>query len=556
MNGLFSGCVVTFYDKIFIEMKNFGVQSIWWLWLFILVLVFPITLLTLDVLPHLQQDEAQITDYGRLALNPNSDWSVTWLISEEKPLLLWTYLGPLTAEISSHFTGSSGLGPRVSSIIGGLVAASMLLGWLLARGVPGFASFWLSTAFLLDPLFVLSQRMARVDCWVFALCIAACWILASESKSQNRSFPRIKLMTAGGLAAGAAFVWPSAIFLYPLIGLELFRLTKAEETIYKKFRSLALASLNFLIGSVFVGFFLILPVWESLPSFFGDINTMVSQNVGTAKPTHNKLLVLLEYQPWLKMSKAFIKTFSPLIPVLGLAGALLHREKGLIFVTVVTVTVIFASLVYEFRVLYLLPYFILLFSGIFLKEEQISTSRLLRKASRVAMTVLVIWSIGISLIVRTALGLEASSEMDRDRIKHVLSTAIGPGEYKVFLDFTYEFYFVGRSLGWEMYTPYLQFTYDEQGNWLRESDHLPKDKFLELLAMMDYAVFYQGAVNKELEDQLTSSGLYFSTNWEIGDSAIKEAVSSTKSTVNVLRWFLQGKQSYGSYVLYARKSQL
>lgn len=540
--------------KFLWPIKKMHFKLTWWHWLFTIVLVFPIQLLTLDVLPHLQQDEAQITDYGRLALNPNSDWSVTWLISEEKPLLLWSYLGPLTAEISSHFSGSSGLGPRISSIIGGLLASSMLLGWLLARGVPVFASFWLSIAFLLDPLFVLSQRMARVDCWVFALCIAACWILATESKNGNRSLPRIKLMGAGGLAAGAAFVWPSAIFLYPLIGLELFRLTKAEETINEKFKSLASSSLIFILGSVLVAFFLMLPIWKILPSFFGDMNAMVSQNVGSAKPFHEKVFILLDYQPWLKMIKAFFKNFSPLFPVLGLAGALLHREKGLIFVTLVTVTIIFASLVYEFRVLYLLPYFILLCSGIFIKAKLISTTQLLKKGGKVALIMLVIWSIGISLIVRTALGLEASSEMDRDRIKQVLCTSIGQGDYKVFLDFTYEFYFVGRSLGWKLYIPYIQFTYDEQGNWLRESDHLPKDKFLELLAMMDYAVFYQGSVNKELEDQLTTSGLYFSSNWEIGNRDTKETVPSTKSTVNILRWFLHGKQSYGAYVLYARKS--
>lgn len=540
--------------KLSWSINNFNFKLTWWLWLFVVVFAFFIQLLTLDVLPHLQQDEAQITDYGRLALNPRSDWSVTWVISQRKPLLLWSYLGPLIAEVSFHLAGPSGVGPRISSIVGGMVAASMLLGWLLARKTAVSASVGLSIAFLLDPLFVLSQRIARVDSWVFASCIAACWILTVEANKESKSTFRWRILVAGGLAASAAFIWPSAIFLYPLIGLELFGLTKANTTNLEKLKGFVFSSIYFLIGVIIIALLFILPFLQNFAMIFGDMNEMVSENIDSTAPFYSKVLKVFDYQSWLKLIKAYTKTFSPIFPVLGLFGALFCRDRGLIFVTIVTVILIFSTLIYEFRVLYLLPYFIILFSNLFKNVDLRFSSGILSKGKKFALIVTVIWAIGISLVARTALGIQASAEMDRDRVKQVLLTSIGEGEYSVFLDFTYEFYFAGRSLGWKLYTPYIHFTYDDQGNWLRESDHLPKDKFLELLSQMDYAIFYQGSLDQELKDQLTVSGLYFSSNFEFGNgSGDLETASSDNRAINILRWFLQGKQSYGSYAVYARK---
>src|SRR4051794_2410484 len=85
----------------------------WFRWILILSVIFLVQVSTISLLPHLQQDEVQITDYGRLAIDPESDWSVTWLVGNEKPLLLWSYLGPLISEVSFKLGGSSGIGPRI-----------------------------------------------------------------------------------------------------------------------------------------------------------------------------------------------------------------------------------------------------------------------------------------------------------------------------------------------------------------------------------------------------------------------------------------------------------
>lgn len=523
----------------------------WRMWFIVLAIVLAIQLLTIDVLPHLQQDEAQITDYGRLALDPQSDWSITWWMAEGKPLLLWSYLGPLIAEISFQFAGPSGLGPRIASLIGGLVAATMALGWLISRKVPVYAAFGLSLAFLLDPLFVLSQRMARLDSWVIACCLAACWILHTEIKKDSNSSPRWRTMAAGGLAATAAFIWPSAIFMYPLLALELIQFPKSDKTAVDKWKSVFRQGVNFVIGGIIVVFLLMLPVWENMQIIFSDMETMVTQNVDSSKSFSDKLFGLFNIQNWLKTIKVFIKTFSPLLPLLAIFGVLIKREQGLIIATVATVILIFATLVYEFRVLYLIPYFIALSSSIFMRSEEYFPNPGLKNFAHAALGILIIWSVGIAL-VRTTLGLEAKTELDRERIHQVASSSIGPGNHKVFLGFTYEFYFVGRSLGWQLYTPYIQFTYDSQGNWIRENDYQPKEKFLNLLSGMDYAVFSKGSVNKDLEEQLNSSGLYFSKILRVGDDPAVKEIPQTHFR-NIMLWFLQGKESYGSYVLFARQ---
>ncbi|MCF4102166.1 hypothetical protein L1I30_10845 [Gillisia sp. M10.2A] len=540
--------------KIPLSFHTYFDRKYWWIWFAVCIIALCIQLLTLDVLPHLQQDEAQITDYGRLALNPTSDWAITWWMREGKPLLLWSYLGPLLAEVSYQVTGASGLGPRIAGLLGGMFAGTMCLGWLLSKRVQGFAAFGLSLALMLDPLFVLSQRIGRVDSWVIGLCLACCWLLQVISEKKSTSINKGNMMAAGGVAAIATLVWPSAFFLYPLIILELVRIGKAKKAIASKSKFLAKKLFYFGLGGGIVTVLLLLPILENVLIIFGDMSSMVAQNVDTTKGGGSRLFALIDIQVWLKMIKAFVKTFTPILPILAILGVMVRRDKGGILVTIITISLIFTSLVYEFRVLYLLPYFVLLSSGLFIKGVESTSKKWINKTTKFGLGLLVVWSIGISLGVRTFLGWEAKTELNRNRLAKLATSSIGAGNYKVFLGFTYELYFVGRSLGWKLYTPTIQFSYDEQGNWIRHNDYEPKDKFLQLLSEMDYAIFPVGSVNSELEKQLKISGLGLCGNISSSiDNQFKgDEVSENRDNKEIFLWFLQGKTSYGSYVLYKR----
>ncbi|ANE49247.1 hypothetical protein [Flavisolibacter tropicus] len=534
------------------KLNNSVYRKFWGKWALVLFIAFFIQVFTVDVLPHMQQDEAQITDYGRLALHPESNWSVTWLTGEEKPLFLWSYLGPVIDEVSYQLGGPNGLGPRIASLLGGLLAATMALGWLRSRKVPLPAAFGLSLALLLDPLFVLSQRMARVDCWVVAVCLASCWLLRDAAGIRGR-FIKIRIIVAGILAGTALLIWPSAVFLYPLIALEFSHFVRGEIHTGRSWKSVVVVSLWFFASALVAVILLLIPIREHLYVIIGDMTNMISLNTKSSQSQTSQLEHIFQLQSWAKIGKALIKTFTPFLPILALIGAFYRREKGLLFVSLATLGLMMATLVYEFRVLYLFPYFIAFAGGIYFKFSLNPPSRVFRQISSIALIAVIAWSVIISLVVRSVLAYESKTSMGRSKIQHAAASTIGPGKHKVFMAFTYEFYYAGRSLGWELYTPYINFSYDGLGNWIRNNDYEPKDKFVKLLSGMDYAIFPKSAITQELSTELAKSGLnYCSIILLVGKDHENDNKTIDSRTKNILFWFLKGKEYYGDYFLYSR----
>lgn len=524
---------------------------VWWVWATLAVVVLVIQLLTINVLPHLQQDEAQITDYGRLALQPTSDWSVVWRVAEGKPLLLWSYLGPLIAEVGFQLFGQASVGPRIMALLGGILAGTMALGWLRARSVTVPVALSMSILLLLDPLFVLSQRMARVDSWVFAACLGCCWLLYSSKGAQAPW-----LIAFAGAAAGiAALIWPSAIFLYPLILLEFYNTLHLQGSIKAKIRELGKQASVFCCGWFLAVLLLLLPVWQSLALIFGDASSMVSHNLDTAKSLSDYALALFTPGHWAKLAKALIKTYTPLLPLLALLGFMVGKDWKLLLAAVTALLLIFISLVYEFRALYLLPYFIALASQFFARPLSGQRTVWGTRARRVAITLLLVWVTGISLGARTYFGLKYDDGRSLRKLHQVAANQIGPGEYNVFLGFTYELYYSARLLGWHVYTPYIKYEYQDGVNWVRQNGFEPADKFEELLRHMDYAVFAEDRLTPELQQSLNKAGLTyeraFAVSGELSSAVPPEEQNRLKA---VLLWFLKGKDNYGPYRLYSRSA--
>ena len=536
------------------ESKNFSSKDIWAFWIACVLIAVLIQLYTLDVLPHLQQDEAQITEYGRLVLDPESNWSINWRLEEKKPLLLWSYLGPLIAESSFHIWGGSGIGTRIASILGAVLAATMAFGWLLSRDVIKYAAFGLSLAFLLDPLFVLSQRMGRVDSWVIALCLGCCWLLRF-SKYKNEKQKRWLIPLCGGIAATAALVWPSAIFLLPLIFLELIQSAPTKVKKRGKWKIVGKRFLLFGLGGFITTVLLLLPILDNLVLILSDSSAMISGNIDASKSAESRFLSLFSKDSWFKLIKALIKTWTPFFPMLALAGIIICRKSKLIIAFLAALVLIFASLVYEFRVLYLLPYFMVLSSGLFLNGKVKTYKKWINKTAGISLGLLLFWAVFVSLGLRTSLGAEVKSEKDRNKILSMATNSIGAGDYNVYLDFTYEFYFAGRSLGWNLYTPYIQYSQDEQGNWIRQNDHQPEKDFLKLLADMDYALFYEYMMTPDLEKQITSSGLVEKQVFDL-DTESEPIAKDRSRNEEILLYFLRGREKYGSFILYSRMNSL
>ncbi len=521
-------------------------KTVLWTWPVIVLAVVAIQALTVDTLPSIQQDDALITDYGRLTFDPASDWGVTWLVAHDKPLLLWTYIGPLLAEVSFRLGGPAGTGTRIMALIGGAAAATIALGWLRSRNIPVFAAMGLAAAFLLDPLFTYSQRMARVDSWVIAFGLASCYLLRL-SAGTDASRGNYYRLAAGASAALASLTWPSAMLLFPLIGLELLSVVPLAR---RNSRRIGLIVCWFLCGAIMALIILLLPVWKNIEILLGDLSTMVTQNVSSPGSFPDQLTSVLDPARWLKSVKTFGKLLAPFLPLMAVCGAVYRRDSGLVLVTAGTLMLIFSTLVYEFRLLYLLPYCIALAGGLFLPGKR---SARWGRVPKTALAASVLWGACITLGLRSVLAYDKDQVNSRERIMQAARSAIGPGEHRVFLGFTFELYYTGRSLGWKIFTPYVYFNYNTAGAWTREMEYEPRARFVRLLSGMDYALFHQSKLTPDLKTQLAEAGLQFDRTVVVNEEFRHPVYSKPESrTRSVILWFLRGEPSYGPYVVYHR----
>ena len=146
-------------------------------WFVLCMIVCCIHLMTLELDPLTYQDEVQIVDYGRVILNPSTDWALTWYVQGDHPVIPFSYLGKLIQEAAFNLTATSGLGPRYLAMFGGVLAATCALGWLIVRNTPPIFALVLGFAFLIDPIFSDIYRGGRIDGWAIAASLGACWLL-------------------------------------------------------------------------------------------------------------------------------------------------------------------------------------------------------------------------------------------------------------------------------------------------------------------------------------------------------------------------------------------
>ena len=290
-------------------------RRLWRAWVVVVLGVLLVHSLTLTISPTIWRDEVQIVESGRLLVSaPKADWSVTWWPSADRPVLFFSYLGPVLQEASARLSAPSPAGPRAASVLGGALAASMAIAWLLARKIRPSVAFALGFALLLDPLFTESYRGARVDCWVVALCLAAAWALRRAQGRVQRGLPVGWLLaSAGGLSAAAFLTWPTAILLYPLVLSELVGLWRERATTAATSKDV----LAFGFGGVLGILALALPLWPVLGAVLQDMRPVLVGNQAVPKAG-------LELDSLVRPFR-----ISPLLPAAALVGAVFKRNRGL-----------------------------------------------------------------------------------------------------------------------------------------------------------------------------------------------------------------------------------
>jgi hypothetical protein len=449
-------------------------------------------LVTLDISPVFWQDEVQQVDFGRLTLEPGSEWSTKWSPRTGRPVRVWSYGGPLVHELFYRAAGKTPRAVRLAALLGAMLAATAMLGWLLARGTSPWPAGVVSLAFFLDPLFVKSYKGGRVDGWAFAAALGACWMLrraCAAPTAAARAYGYAAL--AGALAAAAAMTWQSAVFLYPLILLELVHLLRGN---HGRRRTLALSA-SFLAGGLAVAAALALPLLPQWSILVEDTRVFLSSSAATGAPPAARLRKLLRFG-----SMAGALNLSAIALITAFLAALLRREAGLLLATLAGYALIASTLIYSARVLYLIPYLFALTAGLFLAPPHRTVPGMPRWARAVLLIVLLVWTAGLSLVARPAVAFKERQDRDPQGLFQLAAEKIGEGPHEVYLDRTFEFYYAGRPLGWKIYAPNWEPA--PQGSTARE--HM-----LALLRRVDFAVYRKRDLPGDANEGFLELGLHY-----------------------------------------------
>jgi hypothetical protein len=416
-------------------------SRVWTIWWVLLICVAIPHLLTLTISPTVWLDEVNTIEFGRLTLEPNSDWSLFWA---GRPLLLFNYLGSTIQELAFRASRFSIIGPRLVSLLSGFLASTALFGYLLARRIPQRLSFFLSALFLLEPMFVQSYRGGRVDGLAIAMCLFACWLLrVAINRGQNGKNITKLVALAGGLAAVGQFMWISALLLYPLIFIEFLELLQRSRG-YNRGRFVSRQVLALLLGGITASVILMVPILPHLGTLLSDVMTL-SKNNETIRDRSN---ILGEIS---KMAAAVVTTYklNPLLlPAVGL-GMVLSRDRKMILMTLAMIGLVLVTIVYQFRCIYLLPYFLCLMAEPFQLNHPTTRQNSHRLLAGLLLIVF-LWGASLSLIVRPVLALNQRTGRSPDILHDAGMVLVGTGDHTVYLD-TPELYYAGRALGWKMY---------------------------------------------------------------------------------------------------------
>jgi hypothetical protein len=417
-----------------------SMRSVWIAWAVAAVLSVAVYLPTLTLTKHIWQDEVQILELGRGVFGDlDQTHSMAWQVTKQRPAASVAYLGPSLQEISYRVFAPSPAGPRISSILGAVLASAALLGWLFSRGTIAWVAAACSLLLVWDPLFVEGYRGARVDSWSMASMLVALWIIAGglENDKELRFRPARWQVAAGLFIALAGLVWVSAVLLLPLVALQCLQGSSNSQPGELRPRIAALVWIG-----VFAFFFftlLLIPLAPNLATQFADLKA------GVGDKTSEGINLAAFLAPYVR---------SPWVPLVALAGIIYARLWGLGLALVAAAWGVLMTGAYVHRSVYLLPYFLVAIAA--------STTVLLRsnKGSRlkpifgVAVLVLLLaWSAGLGLGARTLIAWKERQFRNPDLLRVMLRDKISPQPIKAYL-VPYELYYAARELGWKAWRSY------------------------------------------------------------------------------------------------------
>ncbi len=519
----------------------------WRWWAGIALALFVLHASTATLSPVAWQDEVQILDWGR-GFMPGADQgaAMSWLY-EGRTYRMICYLGCVLQETAYRVAGGEMLGPRLSSILGAVLASFALLGWLLARGTVPWIALVCSLLLLCDPSFTLGYRGARVDSWAIAFMLLACWAAVRgrrEARGEGRgarAWRALGWFVLAGICTGVAgVIWVSAILLLPLLVHELWgkeargagheaRGEKKQESGDRPSDSGSLrvgerqagggslgmlflgTSVTGLAALITVGL-LFLPVWSLLPEMLGDFTGRGSGQVSR----------FLDGASWQKRWRSLLG--NPLLVPLALVAFFIRRQWTLFAAFLLAAALTLYTGAYVHRAVYLLPYLLVGVASagttLWSKKDDVWW---MRPVIGLVLLLMLVWSAGISVAGRNFVAWRERAVRDPALVLDWAQSTVGPGPAKVYL-WTWDWYYAGRKLGWSLHKSFA---------W----ENMEDERFTDLLSQMDWLVVAEKDPHRPDDAEL--AGLGFTERFVQPESASGNGG-------------LRGK-GYGSYLIYGKE---
>jgi hypothetical protein len=416
--------------------------------------------LTLSVIQYAHpvwQDEVQIIDYGRSILDQSTKWSISWDWINGVPVLnASNYLGCFLQGSIFGLSAFNILGPRIFSLLGGIVCSFSLYYLLRTLGVQPNFSVVTSSAYLLHPSFFNSFLADRVDSWSISFGIISCFIIARFCFSPTLTNKQILIYSlVAGCAASFGFsFWLTFPVLTPLF-LATFFSCKAIYPTYcfsSYFRRFITVIIFFLVGFVLVQGLLFFPIFLS-GSLEGYKSTAFA--VLRDKPVHDSFTESLKAL----LNISFPNMFALALFIIFVLKSLLsdRREISLSFLFAFffgSLCIALFSRVYSWRVVYLLPS-LYVFIGtsvvpaISSPHRGVALSLRFRLISAIALFI-ISFSFSMQKVTSFLPILNGSSRYAISSLFEIARTNISDKTSNVLVG-AVEFYPVGRRKSWHMY---------------------------------------------------------------------------------------------------------
>ena len=404
---------------------------------------FGVHLLTIAEYPPAWFDEIEILEMGRFSIfDVMPDWSVNLIPQADgtftPPYPYFHYLSGALLEALYRLTGGF-LWGRAVMLASLPCCALALFTWLRTKPIAPAFAFVAALLFLIDPNATICAHWYRPDLWCMAMTLIA---LALICKAEATRFQRMWMVLAGSLTATAIFFWITAVLFLPLAFLETCSPDGVRPRPKIAFRRLA----SVFVGGALATAILLIPLYPYIPDILSQY--MSKSEIATLSTVSDSPLSAFAGR---LLDFVKIACRSPFVwgaAVVGLLYAKRFRLHAILFLA--TAAFILSTRVYHLRMVYLMPYLLLLAAAAVDRLSRCE-KRLVAGATRAYLALALTFGVTLSV---GALNLAAWPEGNTlDALSRQLQAAIPMPSPKVYLhDFEHELYYAGRRNGWRMYS--------------------------------------------------------------------------------------------------------